>query len=514
MDILLPLFVAIPLVASALALMAPWRRVRDCLHIAVPAASMMGACWLFSATADAPLAHNVGLFQGGVAIPFVGDRFSAIMMVTTSLVALVANWFATLVGETRSHYYASLSLMLLTGVNGALLTADLFNFFVFIEVMLLPSYGLIAMTGTWSRLAGGRMFVLVNLTASTMLVVGVGYLYATVGAVNIAALRGVGAQGGAGVVALGLVVIAIAAKAGVFPLHTWLPRSYPGTSASVMGLFSALHTKVAVYMLYRIFAEIFALDPRWNTLIIVIMVISMLIGGFSGLGENSIRRVLAYQMVNGMPFILVMLAFASDAPERALAAGILYALHHMVTVGALVLASGAIEETYGTALLKKLSGLARREPLLAWIFAAGSFSVVGFPPFSGLWGKVTVVLAAARGGDWRSWVVITTVIIASFGALLSMLRVWRKVFWGQPMQRYPEELRIKRRLLAPSGALIIISVGMFVLAGPLFGAVHGAAESLLDTGAYQEAVLGDNPVGVPQGADSAAVSPAAEEGGL
>lgn len=509
MDIVLPLFVAVPLVSSALALMSPWRKVRDALHIAVPALSLVAACWLFAATAGGPLAHNVGLFTGGVAIPFVGDRFSAIMMVTTSLVAVVANWFATLVGETRSRYYASLSLMLVTGVNGALLTADLFNFFVFIEVMLLPSYGLIAMTGTWSRLAGGRMFVLVNLTASTLLVIGVGFLYATVGAVNLAALRGVGASDGPGLVALGLIVIAIAAKAGVFPLHTWLPRSYPGTSAAVMGLFSGLHTKVAVYMLYRLYAEVFELDPRWSTLIIVVMVISMLVGGFAGLGENSIRRVVAYQMVNGMPFILVMLAFAADAPRSALAAGIFYALHHMVTVGALVLASGAVEETYATALLKKLSGLARREPLLAWVFAAASFSVVGFPPFSGLWGKVGVVLGAAQGGDWRSWVVIAMVIVASFGALLSMLRVWRKVFWGQPMQRYPEELRIKPALIAPSAALMLISAGMFVLAGPLFSAVHGATDALLDTGSYQQAVLGDSPVGIP----AEAHAPGTPEGG-
>ncbi|QNQ89435.1 monovalent cation/H+ antiporter subunit D family protein [Corynebacterium poyangense] len=500
MGVFLPLFVAIPLISSAIALLLPWRFLRDGIHIIIPLISMVAGGFLFSYTAThGAIAHNVGLYEGGVAIPFAADTFSAIMIISTGLIAVCANWFATIAGETSSRYYASLTLMLVTGVNGALLTADLFNFFVFIEVMLLPSYGLIAMSGTWSRLAGGRTFVLVNLSASTVLVVGVGLLYGVVGTVNIPALAGVGAGHGPAVLALGVVVTAIAAKAGVFPLHTWLPRTYPGTSAAVMGLFSGLHTKVGVYMLFRIYVVIFGLDPRWNWLIITIMVISMLIGGFAGLAENSIRRVLAYQMVNGMPMILVVLAFCTDHPQRALAAGLLYTIHHMVTVGSLVLASGAIEETYGTGLLKKLSGLARRDKLLATIFAAGAFSVVGFPPFSGLWGKVYIVISVVRQESSAAWLVISVIIVASFGALLSMLRVWRKVFWGKAIgaDRYPESLSIPGALIAPSGVLILISLAMFFLAGPLINYTLTATDGLLDVGDYQHAVLGDTPVGVP-----------------
>lgn len=497
-DILIPLLVAVPLVSSALAVMAPWKWARDLLHILIPSLSVLAGVALFVHTAGAgPLAHNVGLFEGGISIPFAIDEFSAVMIMATGLVAVTANWFATATGETRSRYYPALSLMLVTGVNGALMTADLFNFFVFIEVMLLPSYGLIAMTGTWSRLASARTFVLVNLTASTMLVVGVGIVYGVVGTVNLAALRGVAAGHGPAVVAMGLVTIAIATKAGVFPVHTWLPRTYPGGSAAVMGLFSGLHTKVAVYMLYRIYVIVFDLEERWKALIVVLMIVSMLIGGFAGLAENSIRRVLAYQMVNGMPFILVMLAFTTGDPRRALAAGLLYALHHMATIGALVLTSGAIEETYGTGLLRKLSGLARRDKFVAAIFAAGAFSVVGFPPFSGMWGKVFVVVEIARDGTWWAWAAIAAVVIASFGALLSMLRVWRQVFWGRPMQHMDTRLHVSGRLIAPATALMGISVAMFFFAGPVIDAAQSATGALLDVDAYQQAVLGGEPVGVP-----------------
>ena len=501
----LPIFVALPLIVSAITALSPSKKLNDALSILIPAINLAGGIWLYAYTSThGTIGHVIGKYQGGVGISFGGDQFSAVMLVATMIVAITANWFAIAVGETQARYFTPLTLVLVTGVTGALLTADLFNFFVMIEVMLLPSYGLIAMTGTRHRLLSARTFVLVNLAASTLLLVGVGYIYGVAGAVNIGALRGAAAGNGPITVATGLVIIAVAAKAGVFPVHTWLPRTYPSTSAAVMGLFSGLHTKVAVYMLFRIWVVIFDMDERWNTLIIVIMVISMLIGGFAGLAEDTMRRVLAYQMVNGMPFILVMLAFTAgggEAARYALAAGLLYTVHHMITVGALVLNVGAIEETYGTGTISKLSGIARRDPLTSAVFVAGAFSIVGFPPFSGIFGKVTIMLAAAQPGDWRSWVVITTIIVASFGALLSMMRVWKEVFWGRPMQNYPEALNVRWRFMLPSASMMLLSLAMFIGAGQMWDVSTTAVDSLLNVDAYSAAVLGADPVGVPNVAE-------------
>ena len=502
-DAILPVFVALPLIVSAVTALSPWKWLNDALAILIPAINLALGVWLYGHTRDhGTVGHVIGLYQGGVGISFAADTFSAVMIVTTMIVALMSNWFAIVVGETQSRFYVPLSLVLITGVSGALLTADLFNFFVMIEVCLLPSYGLIAMTGTRHRLLSARMFVLVNLAASTMLVLGVGYIYAVTGAVNLASLQGVAAGGGPATVAASIVVIAIAAKAGVFPVYTWLPRTYPSTSAAVMGLFSGLHTKVAVYMLFRIWVIMFDMDPRWNTLLIVVMVISMVIGGFAGLAEATMRRVLAYQMVNGMPFILIMLAFTNDDARYALAAGLLYTLHHMITIAALVLNSGAIEETYGTGTMAKLSGIARRDPWTSAVFVAGAFSIVGFPPFSGIFGKVTVVLAAASAGDWRSWVAITAIIIASFGALLSMMRMWQRVFWGRPMQNYPEALNVRVSFMLPSAVLMVMSLCMFIFAGHMWDITTNAVDDLLDVDAYTTAVLGDDPIGVPAPGDT------------
>ena len=489
--VMLPLFMASGLAGAALAVVSPWRVLRDALALAIPALGTVAGIWLFATTAQhGTIAHSVGLFTGGVAIPFAADALSAVMIVAASIVAFASNWFALVVGETRARFYPALTLMLLGGVYGALLTADLFNLFVFIEVMLLPSYGLITMTGSWSRLAGGRMFVLVNLLTSTVLLIGVSIVYGVIGTVNLAALAGAAKGNGPLTVAMGLVVLALSVKSGLFPVHTWLPRTYPGTSAAVMGLFSGLHTKVAVYALYRIYVVVFDLDQRWAWTIIIFCVVSMLVGSFAGLAEHAMRRIIAYQMVTGMPYIVVMLAFSADDPTRAVAAGIVYMVHHMITVGSLVLTAGAIEETYGTDLLSRLDGLARRDPLVAAVFAMGAFSIVGFPPFSGLWGKVLVVTEIARAGDWHAWLVIAVIIVASFGALLSMIRLWREAFWGGNVQ-LPDGLYVPLTKLSPGAALIVVSVGMFIAGGALIDAAMTAASGLLDVSGYQHAILGD-----------------------
>ena len=489
--VMLPLFMASGLAGAALAVVSPWRVLRDALALVIPALGTVAGIWLFATTAQhGTIAHSVGLFTGGVAIPFAADALSAVMIVAASIVAFASNWFALVVGETRARFYPALTLMLLGGVYGALLTADLFNLFVFIEVMLLPSYGLITMTGSWSRLAGGRMFVLVNLLTSTVLLIGVSIVYGVIGTVNLAALAGAAKGNGPLTVAMGLVVLALSVKSGLFPVHTWLPRTYPGTSAAVMGLFSGLHTKVAVYALYRIYVVVFDLDQRWAWTIIIFCVVSMLVGSFAGLAEHAMRRIIAYQMVTGMPYIVVMLAFSADDPTRAIAAGLVYMVHHMITVGSLVLTAGAIEETYGTDLLSRLDGLARRDPLVAAVFAMGAFSIVGVPPFSGLWGKVLVVTEIARAGDWHAWLVIAVIIVASFGALLSMIRLWREVFWGGNVQ-LPDGLYVPLTKLAPGAALIVVSVGMFIAGGALIDAAMTAASGLLDVSGYQHAILGD-----------------------
>ena len=508
----LSLFLIVPLLASALAAVVPSLIVRRFLNLAVPFAGIIGAgyllyylSWSHAGTEETVLADNIGGFVGGISIPLVADTLTAVMLLSTAVVVFAACWFADSIGETSTRFFPALTLMLLAGAWGALLTADLFNLFVFIEVMLMPSFGLLAMTGTWARLAAARMFIVVNLVTSLILLSGVSLTYGVIGTTNIAALAGAAGPRGTEfspgieasqwqlIVALGVVLLALSIKAGVAPVHTWLPRAYPSTSSAVMALFSGLHTKVAVYAIFRVFMTIFEGDPAYAWAILAFMVVGMLIGAFAGLAESTVRGVLAYQMVNGIPFILIALVFLSHDARLMLAAALYYMLHHMVVASSLIMASGAIEETYRTGRIRPLSGLMRRDPFVAVVFAMGALAIIGFPPFSGVLGKLGLVMGIAQDGTWLAWVGIGAIIVAGVGTLFSMIYVWREVFWGRDMNahEYDPQLRIRSRFVMPSAAMIGVSVGMFIFAGPVFHVTGDAAENLTDTTEYVHAVLGD-----------------------
>lgn len=502
----LPLFVAVPLTAAALSVLLPSLVARQFVLVAAPALTTLGGLLLVVQHATTPVqAHLVGGFVPGVAITFASDSFSALMITVTGLTTLVCTTFAIVSGESALRYLPALVSMLSAGVNGALLTADMFNLFVFIEVMLLPSYALIAMTGAWRRLGVGRLFVTVNLLTSTIFLIGVGLVYGVAGSVNLGALAGAARDDDRVALATAVVLVALAVKAGVVPLHGWLPRAYPGTSATVMALFSALHTKVAIYAIYRIYAVVYDGDSRWLPVILVLVAATMVVGAFSSLGEKSIRRVLSFQMVTGVGFILLGVGLST---RLGLGAGIFYMVHHIVVMGSLLLLSGAIEATYRTNHFVRLEGLMRRDRLFAAAFALGLFSIVGLPPSSGFFGKVGILRALGEYGGATAALLITAVIVASLASLLAVKRLWAEVFWGATMEevqpsrgrRSAEAARVRplpdvegRRIrlgtYAPGAVLLVASLVVFVAAGPVWEVCIRAAESLLDPQGYAAEVL-------------------------
>lgn len=502
--LLLPLLAAGPVMAAALAAIVPWRSVGRTLAFAVPViTAAAGVALLVRHHTEPVLVTHVGGFIPGVAIPMVSDPFTALMLVATGVVAAASLLFCHLTGEfARSRYFAPLALLLLAGANGALLTGDLFNLFVFVEVMLLPSYALIAMTGTWRRLGVGRLFVVVNLLTSTLLLAGVAMVYATAGTVNLAVLAGAAAEDGRVAAALGVVVMALCIKAGAVPVHGWLPRAYPGTSAGVMALFSALHTKVALYAVIRIWATAFDLDLSWGRVLLVVALVTTLWGAVASAAPTSSRQIIAWQMVSGVGVILAALAVA-HSPGGA----IVYMLHHMICIGALVMLLGAAEHVYGTGRISQLSGLWHRERPLSVLLVLAIAALVGLPPTSGLIGKFEVLdVALDAGGGWGT-ATVAVVLVASAIGLVAMLRMWRGAMWGAPMTRFRpldadgrradwtpmdddgDRVRVHARLLVPGAALVAVSVAMFLGYGAVAPEIDRAVDGLVDTSGYVDTVL-------------------------
>lgn len=511
---LLPLFVAVPLLAAGLSVVVRRRPLDAALSVAVPLASLAAAVALLAYHAEhPPMAVGVGSFAPGVAIPFVSDTLAALMIAVTSLSTAVAAWFLILTQEYRYRFVPALTLMTFAGVNGALLTGDLFNLFVFVEVMLLPSYALLAVTGSWRRLGIGRMFVIINLVTSAILVSGVGLVYAAAGEVNIAVLQGAAAEDPRVALGVSVVLVALLIKAGVVPAYGWLPRAYPGTSAGIMALFAGLYTKVAVYAVLRIVYVAFApqqapydLATHPLTWVLgVLVVATMLLGALGSLGETRLRGVLAFQMTAGVGHILLGVVLAFPA---AVVAGVFYLIHHVITMSGLLTLSGAVELTYGQSRIDRLGGLVRREPVIAAAVAVGLLSLAGLPPTSGLWGKWGLISATAEAGDhgqpgW-GWVMMAAVLLASVATLMALQRLWTGAFGGDELTHMrpdvvtggrgpdvpvPADLRVAGRLAAPGLLMIGLSVALFLAAGALLPIVEQGVAGLFDTTDYVKAVL-------------------------
>ena len=437
-------------------------------------------------------AHNVGLWPTGIAIPFAVDILSALMLTATSLLIGASAWFAVVTGEDRSPFFPALVAVLAAGVYGALLTADVFNLFVFIEVMLLPSYGLIAITGGWRRLKGGRLYVTVNLLTSTVYLAGVGLMYGTAGTVHLGELAALASESDLVAIAGGVMLIAMLVKAAVVPTHGWLARTYPETSPAVTALFSGLHTKVAIYAVYRLYATIFDGDPRFLWIGIAIFSATMLVGVLGAVGENTMRSILVFHMVSQIGYILLGVALFT---RLGLTAGIFYLIHHMIVKASLFLSTGAIEEHYGTNKLAELKAGIRREPVVAASFLIAALSLAGLPPFSGFVAKLTLIVATVQAG--HIWVAVVALIV-SLITLMSMLKIWDAVFSRQPHVERPQpaaRIRAARRLpipvgmVVPGAALALVTLSLGLGGELLYGLSMTAAEGLLDTTAYVEAVL-------------------------
>ena len=446
---LLPLAVGVPLLLGAAG--AALRKNKLARHII--SLATLGALFAFSVllvvvTHDGTvLAHQVGFWDYGISIPFVVDALSALVLMIICLLGVASVMFAMATHEARARFYHPFVLVLMAGVSGALMTGDIFNFFVFIEVMLLPSYGLLAMMGAKLGAHGARIYVSVNLLASTLLLAGIALVYAAAGTVNLAELHGMGSEDPAVAIGGGVVLTAISIKAAVVPVHGWLTRTYPMTSPAVTALFSGIHTKVAIYAIYRIYSLLFDGDERFLWVALLVTSVTMLIGVLGAIGEKTTRSILVFHMISQIGYILIGVGLFTTL---GLTAAIFYLLHHMIVKASLFLSTGAIEETYGTGEIDKLGGMLKREPLIAITFMVAALSLAGLPPFSGFVAKFSIIQGTLEEAHY--WVAAVAVIVSVF-TLLSMLKIWTGVFMGSEPEglqeralAYQERMHGKRYL--------------------------------------------------------------------
>lgn len=452
--------------------------------------------------------NRLVLQMGGWSAPFgitvIADGLSSTLLTLTAILAAAALLYGagTLDQRERMSFYPLL-LFLIMGVNGAYLAGDLFNLYVFFEVLLMSSFVLLTLGGQAGQINGGIRYVVLNLLASMLFLAAAGVAYGALGTLNLAqlALRIPLAPPAVQTLLAGLLVIAFSSKAGLFPLFFWLPSSYHTPHPVVTAFFGGLLTKVGIYALFRTFSLLFPLYLiEWQWLILTVAGFTMLTGVLGAMAVGTVRRVLSFHIISQVGYMVMGLGLAGSSDATAagfgMAAGILYLVHHMIVKTALLMAGGAaeLEVTSGSLLQNRLGGLMGRRPMLAAIFFVAAFSLAGTPPSSGFVSKLSLLQGALQNGHYM---IAAVSVLVSILTLMSMARLWQHAFWGQATEPiYPTAPLTSRQgrwlTLAPIGALLALSLAIGIFGAPVFRWSTIAAEQALDREGYIEAVAPTN----------------------
>jgi len=492
----------LPAIVAALFLLGRWRArwIGSALSLAGCVALVLIALALFVTAYGGTISvYALGNWPAPFGIVLVLDRLSALMLVLTSVLALVVLCHAVITNLDRKgwHFHPLFQFQLL-GLNGAFLTGDLFNLFVFFEVLLIASYGLMLHGQGAGRLKVGLQYVIINLVGSTLFLIGIGMLYGVTGTLNMAdmALRisslPHGDQGLARAGAL-LLTVVFALKAALLPLHLWLPRTYASTSPAVAALF-AIMTKVGVYAIVRTTTLIFGADAgavawapaQWMLPSAVLTVII----GFTGLlAARGLRDQAAFGVVGSTGTLLVAVSLFEP---RAITAA-LYYLPHSTLTGALLFLVGDLvarhRPDYGDAITVG-PRFASIGPISALYLLAG-IALVGMPPLSGFIGKLLILTAAAAhpAAGWIWVTILVSTLIGTIGlARAGSILFWKSSTCDEPLR--PAPAQVGRKALLPSAALVALLAALVLGAGGIVAYMDTVSAQLFAPRNYIEAVLG------------------------
>lgn len=491
---LLVLPILVPLSTAAILMLAPKRpALQRWIALAGSVLLLVSAIAVFrSVNTGGIQVVQIGGWPAPFGISLVADLLSGMLVVAVGIVgvAVTAAAFAGVDPRREAFGYHPLLQILLMGVAGAFLTGDLFNLYVFFEVMLVASFVLMALHRTSAQVEAAFKYVTINLIASSIFLTALGLLYGAAGTLNMADLATVWptmSTPGIDIVLAVLFLIAFSIKAGLFPLFFWLPASYHTPPAAIGAAFAGLLTKVGVYALIRTYTLLFHhASPMLFTLLLAMSAATMVIGLVAALNERDFRRILSFNLVGHIAYTTAGLSLFTP---MALAGAIFYILHHIVVITNLFLATGVLLRLRRTTDIAGLGGLYRDQPVFAVLTMVPLFSLAGVPPLSGFLGKLAIVRGTFDAGAyWVGGLVLAVGLLT----LLSMARAWSDAFW-RPPDGTRDMTTPGTALLVTIAALSVITIGMTFAAEPLFELATRSSHQLLQRDEYVRAVLGGTP---------------------
>ena len=444
--------------------------------------------------------YRLGDWPAPFGIVLVLDRLSALMVLLTAVLALIVLIHAIATGwDTRGRHFHALFQFQLMGICGAFLTGDVFNLFVFFEVLLIASYGLMIHSGGRDRMRAGLQYVVMNLAGSTLFLFALGTLYASTGTLNIADLAAklpdMPAEEAALVrVAAMLLMIVFAVKAALFPVQFWLPETYANAPAPVAALF-AIMTKVGAYAIIRIHTVAFGpgvpgtegLAGSW---LFPAAIVTIAVGAFGVLGARRLMPLIAFSVIGSMGTLLVAVAAFSPV---ATTAALYYMVHSTFAAACLFLVADLLVSRRSDDTLAAAPATAQNG-LFAALFFAAAIAMAGMPPLSGFLGKL-LVLDALRAPETLAWA-WSAVLIGSLLTIVGFARAGSTLFWKSTATPVPASQpdaapfpNARATEIAPVMAGLATLFALAVFAGPLAAYLEATSAQIFDRAGYVAAVL-------------------------
>jgi multicomponent Na+:H+ antiporter subunit D len=467
---IIPIFVAIPLAGAFLISFVREKAKRIADSMAVLASLLLCALSLLAVRLygiHGILTYSLGDWKPPAGIGMVMDGLTVFMLVTVNLVAFCVVIYSINYMEkfTSKRKFYTLFFLMLAGMNGVVVTGDLFNLFVFLEIAAVASYALVAFGTERFELEAAFKYAIMGSVASLFILLGIAFLYGHTSTLNMADMGNILAQketANITLMAIILFLMGFGLKSALVPFHAWLPDAHPSAPAPISAMLSGVLIKsLGIYALCRIFYNVIGTSPAISSMLMALGTLSMVIGGLLALGQWDYKRLLAYSSISQVGYIILGIGLGTPL---GILGGLFHLFNHSIFKSLLFLNSGAVEYTTGTRDMKEMGGLAAKMPVTGTTALIGSMSIAGVPPLNGFWSKLIIIIAAVQAGrfGYAFWAVLVSILTLAMYA-----KVMKYAFFGSLSEKWGKIKEVPFFMKLSMGVLSFICLvgGLLLLGG-------------------------------------------------
>ena len=437
------------------------------------------------------LVYSVGSWKLPIGIALVLDGLAAFMLITVNLIAFSVSIYSISYMKrfTSKWKFYTLFLLMVAGMNGVVVTGDIFNLFVFLEIASVASYALVAFGTERHELEAAFKYTVMSTVGSLFILLGIVFLYSYTSTLNMADMANVLAQKGMSNIVIMvsiLFIMGFGLKAALVPFHAWLPDAHPSAPAPISAMLSGVLIKsLGIYTLCRFFYNIIGINSSFSSILMILGTLSMVIGVFLAIGQWDFKRLLAYHSISQIGYVILGIGLGTPL---GIIGGLFHLFNHSVFKALLFLNSGAVEYATGTRDLQKMGGLMTKMPITGTTTLIASMSIAGIPPFNGFWSKLIIIIACVQANrlGYAFWAVLASIL-----TLASFMKVMKYAFFGKLRDKWNkvEEVPVFMKFAMIILALICVVGGVLLIPNINEVFLKPASDVLLEGTKYADIVF-------------------------